>query len=59
MDAPIHRKYDIYHGTINEVEFSNGRTNFCLMNQLKVGSLVAVRAEMREGHIGLFVAKIC
>lgn len=58
MDAPIPGKYGIYHGNINEIEFSNGWTNFCHMNQLVVGSLVVVRVEMREECIGLFVAKI-
>jgi len=54
MDAPIPGKYSIYHGNINEIELSNGWTNFCHM----VGSLVAVRVEMRKECIGLFVAKI-
>jgi hypothetical protein len=43
---------------MNEIEFINGWTNFCHMNQLEVGSLVAVRVEMMEEFISLFVAKI-
>jgi hypothetical protein len=58
MDAPIPGKYGIYHGNINKIEFSNGWTNFCHMNQLEVCSLVVVRVEMREECIGFFVVKI-
>jgi hypothetical protein len=33
MDAPIPEKYGIYHGNIDEIEFSNGGwTNFYHMN---------------------------
>ena len=32
MDAPIPGKYGIYHGNIDEIEFSNGWTNFYHMN---------------------------
>jgi hypothetical protein len=43
---------------MNEIEFINGWTIFCHMNQLLSGSLVAVRVEVREECIGLFVVKI-
>ena len=58
MYAPIPGEYTIIHVNLNEIEFSNSWTNFCDMNQLVVASLVAVRVEMREHYIGLFVAKI-
>ena len=58
MDAPDEGNYHILRGNLNEIEFSNGWTDFCGINQLAIGSLVAVRVEMRENCIGLFVAKI-
>ena len=58
MDAPVQGNYILLHGNLNEIEFSNSWTDFCGMNQLETGSLVAVRVEMRENCIGLFVAKI-
>jgi hypothetical protein len=46
--------YIIRHGNLNEIYFSNGCADFCDMNQLIIGSLIAVREE----RIGLFVVKI-
>jgi hypothetical protein len=58
MYAPVHGKYTIFYGNLNETNFNNGRAYLCHMNAILVGSLVAVRVEMREDCIGLFVAKI-
>ena len=58
MDEPVQENYIIRHGNLNEIEFINGWTHFCNMNELQGGSLVAVWVEMREECIGLFVAKI-
>jgi hypothetical protein len=58
MAEPTLGEYRIYHGNLNEIVFRNGWHNFCNMNQLIVGTLVAVRVEFREKSIGLFVTKI-
>ena len=58
MDEPIEGNFILRRGNLNELEFSNGWTHFCNMNELQGGSVVAVRVEMREECIGLFVAKI-
>ena len=57
-DEPIQGNYILRRGNLNEIEFINGWTHFCNMNELQAGSLVAVRVEMRKKCIGLFVAKI-
>jgi hypothetical protein len=59
MDATLPGKYNIYHGNINEIEFSDVWTYFSYMNQLQVGSLLDVRVKMRDDCIGLFAPKIC
>ena len=58
MDEPIEGNYHILRGNLNEIEFSNDWIDFCGINQLAIGSLVAMRVEMRENCIGLFVTKI-
>ena len=58
MDDAVSGEYTIYHRNTNEIWFRNGWTNFANACQLVVGSLVAVRVEMRKASIGLFVAKI-
>ena len=58
MDDAVSGEYTIYRHNINEIMFRNGWANFCNAHQLVVGSLIAVRVEMREAGIGLFVARI-
>jgi hypothetical protein len=58
MDAIIYGHYTFLHVNLNEIEFNNGWTNSYNMNQLVVGSLVAMRLEMSGKCIDLFVAKI-
>ena len=58
MDEPVQGNYIIRRGNLNEIEFTNGWIHFYDLNGLQGGSLVAVRVEMREECIGLFVAKI-
>ena len=58
MDDTVSGEYTIHRGNINDIVFRNGWANFSNACQLVVGSLVAVRVEMRKASIGLFVAKI-
>ena len=58
MDDAVSGEYTIYRHNINEIVFRNGWANFCNAHQLGAGSLIAVRVEMREASIGLFVARI-
>ena len=58
MDAPSQGDYIIIRGNLNQIDFTNGWNKFCDMNQLLIGSLVAVRVEVKEECIGLFVVKI-
>lgn len=58
MDDAVSGEYTVYRGNINQIVFSNGWADFCNAHQLVVGSLIAVRVEMREASIGLFVARI-
>ena len=58
MDDAVSGEYIIHRGNINEIVFRNGWANLSNACQLVVGSLVAVRVEMRKESIGLFVAKI-
>ena len=58
MDGAVSGEYTIYHRNTNEIWFRNGWTNFANTCQLVVGSLVAVRVEMRKASIVFFVAKI-
>ena len=58
MDDAVGGKYTVFRGNINEIVFRNGWNIFCNINQLVVGSLIAVRVEFREDCIGLFVTRI-
>ena len=58
MDDAVSGEYTLYRGNINEIVFRNGMANFSNACELVVGSLVAVRVEMREASIGLFVVRI-
>ena len=57
MDDAVSGEYTVYR-RINEIVFPNGWANFCNAHQLVVGTLIAVRVEMREESIGLFVTRI-
>lgn len=58
MDDAVGGEYTVFRGNINEIVFRNGWNIFCNINQLVVGSLIAVRVEFREDCIGLFVTRI-
>jgi hypothetical protein len=58
MYAPVHGEYTIFHGNLNELYFRNGWGYFCHMNDIVAGSMRAVRVEMREECVGLFVTKL-
>jgi hypothetical protein len=58
MYAPVNGEYIIFHGNFNELYFRNGWAYFCQINDIVVGSMLAVRVETREECIGLFMAKL-
>jgi hypothetical protein len=58
MYAPVHGQYTIFHGNLDEINFNNGWAYFWYKNDIVVGSVVAVRMEMTEDCIGLFMTKI-
>jgi hypothetical protein len=41
MYAPVHGQYTIFHGNLDEINFSNGWAYFCHMNKIVVGSALA------------------
>jgi hypothetical protein len=47
MYVPVHGKYTIFRGNLNEIYFTDGWTYFCQMNDIVAGSVLAVRVEMR------------
>ena len=57
MDDAVSGEYTVYR-RIDEIVFRNGWANFCNAHQVVVGSLIAVKVEMREDNISLFVARI-
>jgi hypothetical protein len=58
MHAPVNGEYILFRGNLNELYFRNGWAYFCHMNEIVACSLLAVKVEMGEECIGLFVTKI-